>query len=303
MGGSRSRPELWFHPAPWVRRWPPTTTPASGRSTRSVSWCSPSRCRRYRCRSGRNRTVAAARGLLPGLPRGGAARRLDQGHLPRVVRRLRPQRLHPQDLCVLIEKIQSSIPEADRRDWPPILALGNSVVITLTYLRRNRVPWEPEVEGARCGRAVEVVELDPPVAYTPTVTRPPRQVGRSGYRAEDPQPLLPRPHAIAQLPPGPERGDPGEGHAPLGRLRPQQQLGCSGSTGGTGPTPRAWTAGRPSRGRRADPTPARVYRRQRTEGNRSSAASDQPVMITAPPRSAGRTDEQRHAAGEVAVRG
>src|SRR6185437_15002565 len=36
-----------------------------------------------------------------------------------------------QDLCVLIEEIQSSIPEADRRDWPPILALGNSVVITL----------------------------------------------------------------------------------------------------------------------------------------------------------------------------
>ena len=47
-----------------------------------------------------------------------------------------------QDLCVLIEEIQSFIPEADRRDWPPILALGNSVVITLTYLRRNRVQWE-----------------------------------------------------------------------------------------------------------------------------------------------------------------
>ena len=47
-----------------------------------------------------------------------------------------------QNLCVLIEEIQSSIPEADRRDWPPILGLGNSVVITLTYLRRNRVQWE-----------------------------------------------------------------------------------------------------------------------------------------------------------------
>jgi hypothetical protein len=47
-----------------------------------------------------------------------------------------------QDLCVLIEEIQYSIPEADRRDWPPILTLGNSVVITLTYLRRNRVQWE-----------------------------------------------------------------------------------------------------------------------------------------------------------------
>ena len=47
-----------------------------------------------------------------------------------------------QDLCVLIEEIQYSIPEANRRDWPPILTLGNSVVITLTYLRRNRVQWE-----------------------------------------------------------------------------------------------------------------------------------------------------------------
>jgi len=49
--------------------------------------------------------------------------------------------------------------------------------------------------------------------------------------------------------------------------------------------------------------PRVVCQRQRTGGNRSSAASDQPVMITAPPGSAGRTDEQRHAADEVAVRG
>lgn len=48
---------------------------------------------------------------------------------------------------------------------------------------------------------------------------------------------------------------------------------------------------------------AAVARRQRTGGNRSSAASDQPVMITAPPGSAGRTDEQRRAADEIAVRG
>ena len=45
-------------------------------------------------------------------------------------------------LCALIAEIQQSIPLADRREWPPILGLGNSVVITLAYLRRNRVQWE-----------------------------------------------------------------------------------------------------------------------------------------------------------------
>src|SRR5690349_3670340 len=47
-----------------------------------------------------------------------------------------------EDLCALIAEIQESIPVVDRREWPPVLALGNSVVITLTYLRRNRVQWE-----------------------------------------------------------------------------------------------------------------------------------------------------------------
>ena len=46
-----------------------------------------------------------------------------------------------EDLCVLITELRASVPEADRRQWPPILGLGNSVVITLTYLRRNRVQW------------------------------------------------------------------------------------------------------------------------------------------------------------------
>ena len=45
-------------------------------------------------------------------------------------------------LCALIAEIQQSIPLADRREWPPILGLGNSVVITLAYLRRNRIQWE-----------------------------------------------------------------------------------------------------------------------------------------------------------------
>jgi hypothetical protein len=42
----------------------------------------------------------------------------------------------------LIAEIWSSMPPAERRDWPPILSLGNSVVVTLTYLRRNRVQCE-----------------------------------------------------------------------------------------------------------------------------------------------------------------
>ena len=89
-----------------------------------------------------------------------------------------------QDLCVLIGEIQSSIPEADRRDWPPILALGNSVVITLTYLRRNRVQWELAetygVSQATVSRAI--TSITPLLAralarYVPTAEelRPDRQ--------------------------------------------------------------------------------------------------------------------------------
>ena len=59
-------------------------------------WRSPSRCRRCRCRSGRNRTAAGCARTTSGTYQGWPERRLDQGHLPRVVRRLRPQRLHPQ---------------------------------------------------------------------------------------------------------------------------------------------------------------------------------------------------------------
>ena len=47
-----------------------------------------------------------------------------------------------QELCALVAEIQSSIPREDRREWPPILGLGKSVVVTLTYLRRNRVQCE-----------------------------------------------------------------------------------------------------------------------------------------------------------------
>ena len=53
-----------------------------------------------------------------------------------------------EDLCALVVEVQSSIPAIDRQEWPPILGLGNSVVITLSYLRRNRVQWElAETQG------------------------------------------------------------------------------------------------------------------------------------------------------------
>jgi hypothetical protein len=47
-----------------------------------------------------------------------------------------------EDLCALVVEIQSSAPEKGRREWPPILGLGNSMVVALTYLRRNRVQCE-----------------------------------------------------------------------------------------------------------------------------------------------------------------
>ena len=47
-----------------------------------------------------------------------------------------------EDLCALIAEFQLAVPPAERRDWPPILGLGNAVVVTLTYLRRNRVQCE-----------------------------------------------------------------------------------------------------------------------------------------------------------------
>ena len=66
-----------------------------------------------------------------------------------------------QDLCALTAQIQSTIPLAERRDWPPILGLGNSVVVTLTYLRRNRVQCELAetfgVSQATISRAIATV--------------------------------------------------------------------------------------------------------------------------------------------------
>jgi hypothetical protein len=66
-----------------------------------------------------------------------------------------------EHLCDLVAKIQSSVPTKDRREWPPILGLGNSVVVTLTYLRRNRVQCELAetygVSQSTISRAISVV--------------------------------------------------------------------------------------------------------------------------------------------------
>ena len=42
------------------------------------------------------------------------------------------------DLCEMIHRDAT----VDERTWPPILGLYKSVVVTLTYLRRNRVQAE-----------------------------------------------------------------------------------------------------------------------------------------------------------------
>ena len=42
------------------------------------------------------------------------------------------------DLCEMVHREAV----ADERTWPPILGLYKSVVVTLTYLRRNRVQAE-----------------------------------------------------------------------------------------------------------------------------------------------------------------
>jgi len=43
------------------------------------------------------------------------------------------------DMCALVRSVNKDVSDAS---WPPILGLYNSVVVTLTYLRRNRVQAE-----------------------------------------------------------------------------------------------------------------------------------------------------------------
>jgi len=72
---------------------------------------------------------------------------LERIGLPHSVQRNRPQMYHTTgftrdeiiDLCV---KVRAADPEPGTNHWPPILGLFKSVVVTLTYMRRNRVQAE-----------------------------------------------------------------------------------------------------------------------------------------------------------------
>lgn len=69
-----------------------------------------------------------------------------------------------EHLCDLVTEIQSSVPTEDRREWPPILGLGNSVVVTLTYLRRNRVQCElAETYGVSQSTISRAISVVPPL--------------------------------------------------------------------------------------------------------------------------------------------
>jgi DDE superfamily endonuclease/Helix-turn-helix of DDE superfamily endonuclease len=46
------------------------------------------------------------------------------------------------ELCALADVVNGAAEESERVTWPPILGLRNSVVVTLTYMRRNRVQAE-----------------------------------------------------------------------------------------------------------------------------------------------------------------
>ena len=49
--------------------------------------------------------------------------------------------LHKSEILDLCEMIHRGVPMSDRT-WPPILGLYKSLVVALTYLRRNRVQEE-----------------------------------------------------------------------------------------------------------------------------------------------------------------
>ena len=51
-----------------------------------------------------------------------------------------PERMAGSDLCVMV---RSAGQEPGINHWPPILGLYKSVVVALTYMRRNRVQAEP----------------------------------------------------------------------------------------------------------------------------------------------------------------
>lgn len=46
------------------------------------------------------------------------------------------------ELCAYVRAVNETAAESDKVTWPPILGLFMSVVVTLTYLRRNRIQAE-----------------------------------------------------------------------------------------------------------------------------------------------------------------
>ena len=100
-----------------------------------------------------------------------------------------------KELCALVAEIQSSIPLADRREWPPILGLGSSVVVALTYLRRNRVQCELAetygVSQSTISRAISAVTPLLARALARFVGTPAVSVGRFRGAAQGVGPLLP----------------------------------------------------------------------------------------------------------------
>src|SRR5690349_11513547 len=86
-----------------------------------------------------------------------------------------------EELCALIADIQQSIPVADRDKWPPILGLGNSVVITLTYLRRNRAQWElAEIYGVSQSTVSRATTAITPLLARALARYVPRRRGTAG---------------------------------------------------------------------------------------------------------------------------
>jgi hypothetical protein len=95
------------------------------------------------------------------------------------------------DLCARVHAVNEAAAESEKVTWPPILGLFTSVVVALTYLRRNRIQAEIGesygVSQSTISCAVTALTpllgttlaLDVPVAedlsshahYTPTIVR------------------------------------------------------------------------------------------------------------------------------------
>ena len=79
------------------------------------------------------------------------------------------------DLCARAQTVNDASRDDKKTTWPPILGLFKSVVVTLTYLRRNRVQAEIgeafNVSQSTISRAIQAVTLllgDVLAQYVPT---------------------------------------------------------------------------------------------------------------------------------------